>query len=221
VPHSSRLYRDGWGGCPLATGPCPVRFDFDAARLAGRPVAEAAPWPVLGLFDEATCDWIAVDVVDLLGEFLLSETVKVVLVRIAVIIALLTHLAVSAFAQVGTSSSTPAPGPLYSAGAFLGFNHYDTPQMKGGGFFDTKIAENTYNESTLNMTSKLATVTTGLKRFFYSSSHCTVGLFATAKAGVVTGDGSATAVFAGGGGIKSSFMNCRQSEGSRFFSIAG
>ena len=161
------------------------------------------------------------DVVDLLGEFLLSETVKVVLVRIAVIIALLTHLAVSAFAQVGTSSSTPAPGPLYSAGAFLGFNHYDTPQMKGSGFFDTKIAENTYNESTLNMTSKLATVTTGLKRFFYSSSHCTVGLFATAKAGVVTGDGSATAVFAGGGGIKSSFMNCRQSEGSRFFSIAG
>jgi hypothetical protein len=25
--------------------------------------------------------------------------------------------------------------------------------MKGGGFFDTKIAENTYNETTLNMTS--------------------------------------------------------------------
>src|ERR1035441_6223789 len=89
--------------------------------------------------------------------------------RIAVTIALLTLLAVSAFAQAGTSSTTPAPGPLYSAGAFLGFNHYDTPQMKGGGFFDTKIAENTYNETTLNMTSKLATVTTGVKRFFYSS----------------------------------------------------
>ena len=89
--------------------------------------------------------------------------------RIVVTIALLTLLAVSAFAQAGTSSTTPAPGPLYSAGAFLGFNHYDTPQMKGGGFFDTKIAENTYNETTLNMTSKLATVTTGVKRFFYSS----------------------------------------------------
>ena len=122
--------------------------------------------------------------------------------RIAVTIALLTLLAVSAFAQAGTSSTTPAPGPLYSAGAFLGFNHYDTPQMKGGGFFDTKIAENTYNETTLNMTSKLATVTTGVKRFFYSSPHGTVGLFATAKAGVATGDGSATAVFGGGGGIK-------------------
>jgi hypothetical protein len=84
----------------------------------------------------------------------------------------------------------------------LGFNHYDTPQIKGGAFFDTKIAENTYNESTLNMTSKLATVTTGVKRFFYSSPHGTVGLFATAKAGVATGDGSATAVFGGGGGIK-------------------
>ena len=60
----------------------------------------------------------------------------------------------------------------------------------------------TYNETTLNMTSKLATVTTGVKRFFYSSPHGTVGVFATAKAGVATGDGSATAVFGGGGGIK-------------------
>jgi hypothetical protein len=84
--------------------------------------------------------------------------------RIAVIIALLTHLPVSAFAQAATSSTTPAPSSLYSAGAFLGFNHYDAPQMKGGGFFDSKIAENTYNETTLNMTSKLATVTTGVKR---------------------------------------------------------
>jgi hypothetical protein len=123
-------------------------------------------------------------------------------VRIAVTIALLALLAVSGFAQASTSSTNPAPGPLYSAGAFLGFNHYDTPQMKGGGFFDTKIAENTYNETTLNLTSKLATVTTGVKRFFYSSVHGTVALFATAKAGVATGDGSATAVFGGGGGIK-------------------
>jgi hypothetical protein len=54
-----------------------VRFDFDAARLAGRSVEETAPWLVLGLFDEATCDWIAADVADHLGEFLLSENVKV------------------------------------------------------------------------------------------------------------------------------------------------
>ena len=76
VKFHDMVYRDG--GCPLATGPCPVRFDFEAARLAGRPVAEAAPWPVFGLFDEAMCDWIAVEVVNLLGEFLLSENVKVV-----------------------------------------------------------------------------------------------------------------------------------------------
>jgi hypothetical protein len=122
--------------------------------------------------------------------------------RIAITTALLALLAVSAFAQAGTTSTNPAPSSLYSAGAFLGFNHYDAPQMKGGGFFDTKIAENTYNETTLNMTSKLATVTTGVKRFFYSSPRGTVALFATAKAGVATGDGSATAVFGGGGGIK-------------------
>jgi hypothetical protein len=117
---------------------------------------------------------------------------------IAVITLLLTLLAVSAIAQTDTT----VPSPQYSAGAFLGFNHYDAPQIKGGAFFDTKVADNTYNESTLNMTSKLATVTTGVKRFFYSSTHGTVGLFGTAKAGVATGDGAATAVFAGGGGIK-------------------
>jgi len=78
VPHSSRLYRDGWGGCSLAPGPCPVRFDFDAARLAGRPVARAAPGPVLGLFDETASNWIAVDVIDLLDEFILREYVEVV-----------------------------------------------------------------------------------------------------------------------------------------------
>jgi hypothetical protein len=99
--------------------------------------------------------------------------------RIAVTIALLTLLAVSAFAQAGTSSTNPAPGQPYSAGAFSGFNHYETPQMKGGGFFDTKITENTYNETTLNMTSKLATVMTGVKRFFYSSPYGTVSPFAT------------------------------------------
>src|ERR1019366_10428214 len=64
VPHSSRLYRDGWGGWPLATGPCPVRFDFDAARLAGSPVAGGAPGAVLGVFCEAAGGWIAVGVVD-------------------------------------------------------------------------------------------------------------------------------------------------------------
>jgi hypothetical protein len=46
-------------------------------------------------------------------------------VRIAVTFALLTLLAASAFAQADTSSTNPAPGPMYSAGAFLGFNHYD------------------------------------------------------------------------------------------------
>lgn len=120
----------------------------------------------------------------------------------AVITILLMLLAVSAFAQMDTPSTAPTTGPQYSAGAFLGFNYYDNPQIKGGAFFDTKVAENMYNETALNMTSKLATVTTGVKRFFYSSAHGTVGLFATAKAGVATGDGSATAVFAGGGGIK-------------------
>ena len=120
--------------------------------------------------------------------------------RIAVITILFAFLAVSAFAQ--TDTTAPTTGPQYSAGAFLGFNHYDNPQVKGGGFFDTKIAENTYSTNVLNLTSKVATVTTGVKRFFYSSAHGTVSLYGSGAAGVATGTGSTTAVFGGGGGIK-------------------
>jgi len=107
---------------------------------------------------------------------------------------------------VGASAETPSP--QYSAGAFLGFNHYDSPQIKGGAFFDTRIAENTYNETVLNMTDKLATVTTGVKRFFYNSGA--VGLFGTAKAGVATGDGATAATFGGGGGVKLSLEGVAQ-----------
>ena len=94
--------------------------------------------------------------------------------RLSVITVLFTLLAVCGFAQ--TDTTTTVTGPQYSSGAFLGFNHYDAPQIKGGAFFDTKVAENMYNETTLNMTSKLATVTTGVKRFFYTTS--TVGTVA-------------------------------------------
>jgi hypothetical protein len=41
-------------------------------------MAGAAPGSVLGLFDEAASDWIAVDVLDLLDEFILRENVEVV-----------------------------------------------------------------------------------------------------------------------------------------------
>lgn len=55
-----------------------MRFDFDAVLLAGRPVAGAAPGPVLGLFGETAGHWIVVDVVDLLDEFILREDIEVV-----------------------------------------------------------------------------------------------------------------------------------------------
>ena len=121
--------------------------------------------------------------------------------KIAVIASLFMLCTLCVFGQTSTSDTTSS-GPTYSAGAFLGFNHYDSPQIKGGGFFDTKVAENTYSTTALNMTSKLATVTTGVKRFFYASPGGTVGLYGNAAAGVATGDGSTTATFAGGGGVK-------------------
>ena len=47
--------------------------------------------------------------------------------RLSVITVLFTLLAVCGLAQTDTTAT--APGPLYSSGAFLGFNHYDAPQI--------------------------------------------------------------------------------------------
>ncbi|MDP9049212.1 MAG: hypothetical protein M3O31_00595 [Acidobacteriota bacterium] len=78
MPHSSRLYRGGWGCGSLPAGPGTVLFDFDAAGFAGCPVVEAAPWPVFRFRDEAAFDWVAMDVAELLNEFVLGEDVEVV-----------------------------------------------------------------------------------------------------------------------------------------------
>ena len=104
--------------------------------------------------------------------------------------------------SMAMGQTADVPDPAYSAGAFLGFNHYDQPQMKGGAFFDVRIADKTYNESTLNMTSQVATVTTSIKRYFYTTPAGTVKLFGNVAVGVATGDGVTSGVFAGGGGVK-------------------
>lgn len=55
VPHSCAIPRSGsvaWVGLGfVAAIPGPVGFDLDHAGLADEVVAEAAPRPVLGLFD--------------------------------------------------------------------------------------------------------------------------------------------------------------------------
>ena len=53
-------------------------FDFDSARVAGEPVAVAAPRPVFGAGDEAAFDGVAVDVAELLDKLPLRENVEVV-----------------------------------------------------------------------------------------------------------------------------------------------
>ena len=65
-----------WGCGPLATGPGPVGFDLDSADFSGGPVVEAAPGPIFGPLDEAALDRIAMDVLELLDEFGLGETLK-------------------------------------------------------------------------------------------------------------------------------------------------
>lgn len=97
-------------------------------------------------------------------------------------------------------TTTAEPEAQYSAAAGLGFNRYDTPQIKGWAAFETRVAAKTYSVSTLNMTSQVATISTGVKRVFYVSGP--VSLFAAGDVGVATGEGSVTAALGGGGGIK-------------------
>ena len=57
---------------------CPLRFDFYWAEFAGGVVVEAAPAIVFGFGDEASGDWISVNVLDLLFELTGREDVEVV-----------------------------------------------------------------------------------------------------------------------------------------------
>jgi hypothetical protein len=103
VPHSSRLYRDGWGCGSFAAGIGPVGFDFDGAGFAGLPVEETAPGPVFGILDEPALDGIAVDVLELLYEFGLGDDVEVVITG-------LPELGAGAFEELGSFALEDADG---------------------------------------------------------------------------------------------------------------
>jgi hypothetical protein len=60
----------------------PLRLDFYGDGFAGGVVVEAAPAVVFGFGDEASGDWIAVDVLDLLFELAGGEDVEVVVARL-------------------------------------------------------------------------------------------------------------------------------------------
>jgi len=66
------------GVLAFAEVPGPFGFDFDAAGFAGEIVAETAPWPVFGLFDEAAYDWATVDVLQFFNVLSVGEDVEVV-----------------------------------------------------------------------------------------------------------------------------------------------
>ena len=53
-------------------------FDFDAAGFAGEMVAETAPWPVFGPGNEATYDWVTVDVLQFFNVLSVGEDVEVI-----------------------------------------------------------------------------------------------------------------------------------------------
>lgn len=102
--------------------------------------------------------------------------------------------------MLSAQTVSPEPEPQYSAAFGLGFNHYTGPQVKGWAAFESRIATGTYSISTLNLTSQVATLSTGLRRNFYSSGPVT--MFALADVGLATGEGTTSAMFGGGGGLK-------------------
>jgi hypothetical protein len=73
---------------PFAGVGGPVGFDFDGGGFDGCVVVEAAPAVVLGFRDEASGDWVAVDVLDFLFEFTGSEDVEVVVTGLPEVAAL-------------------------------------------------------------------------------------------------------------------------------------
>ena len=70
VPHSPQF-----SFVPI---PCPLGLDLHAASFAGGVVVEAAPWPVLGLLDETSCDRVSMHVAQLLNVLLVSQDIEVV-----------------------------------------------------------------------------------------------------------------------------------------------
>ena len=65
----------------------PAGLDFDGAGLAGGVVVEAAPTVVFRFGDEASGDWVAVDVLNLFYEFGCGENVEVIVARLPEVIA--------------------------------------------------------------------------------------------------------------------------------------
>lgn len=92
-----------------------------------------------------------------------------------------------------------AAEPQFAISAGLGWNHFDTPQIKGWGTFAARVADKTYSLSTLDMTSKAASVRTGILRNVFVGGGWTIGVLA--DFGVVAGESSVAGAFTGGGAV--------------------
>jgi len=102
------------------------------------------------------------------------------------------------------SAQTPAPNdtgspaqPQYILAAGIGFNHSDTPQCTGELSFAPRVADGLYNISTLKLTSKVSTISTGIAKRFYVGQGFTMS--ALVDGGVATGGGNVGGIVSGGG----------------------
>jgi hypothetical protein len=98
-------------------------------------------------------------------------------------------------AAAALPAQTPAPQYVLAGG--LGFNHADTPQIAGELSFGARITDGIYSFSTLKMTGKLSTISTGVSRRCHVSDGFT--LSALLDGGLAAGGGTVGGAVSGGG----------------------
>ena len=72
---------------PFAATHGPLGFDLYGTYFVDGVMVEAAPAVVFGFGDEASGDWVAVDVLDFLFEFACGEDVEVVIASLPEVVA--------------------------------------------------------------------------------------------------------------------------------------
>jgi len=55
-----------------------MRFDLHRSPLSGEVMAEAGPWPILRPYDQASADWVAVHILELLDRFVVVSNIEVI-----------------------------------------------------------------------------------------------------------------------------------------------
>lgn len=105
--------------------------------------------------------------------------------------------------------------PQFAITGGLGFNHSDSPQFKGWGMFEKSTSANTSIIGIADLGTSQATISPGVKEYFWHASPIHLFSLVTVGATVSTTAGSSTAgiVISAGGGIDYEFPGLLKNAG--------